>query len=129
MISWTKRVNRALEQQNFSEKNTANDIRTWIYSGELLAAKERTRLRHDGDDWHDPHCYDSDDSEITVNSSKKYPDEADNSWILPTTQLRTRLCTRSCTAKEPYCSLNKNSLPYMFEPTDPTVTNSLIASK
>ena len=129
VISWTKRVNRVLEQQSFSEKNTINDIRTWIYSGELLTAKEQTRLRHDGDDWYDPHSYDSDDSEITVNLSKKYPDEADNSWILLTTQVRTRLCTRSCTAKEPYCSQNKNSLPSIFETIGPTITNSLIAPK
>lgn len=80
VISWTNRVNAALEDQSFNEKTSSTDIRTWIYSGNILSRDQCTRLR-DVDTWYDPHAYDSDNSEMTVNYYKKFPDEELNTWI------------------------------------------------
>ena len=80
VISWTNRVNRALEEQAFIEKTSSTDIRTWIYSGTISTLHSCSRLRSSEDTWYDRHNYDSDDSEMTVNEQNKFPDEADKSW-------------------------------------------------
>ena len=81
IISWTKRANGAIEKQNFNEHTSSNHIRTWLYSGTITSNEAYGRLCTADDTWYDPHCYDSDDSEMTVNYCKKYPTEQDSSWI------------------------------------------------
>ena len=44
VISWTHRVNKALEKQALSEKTSSTDIRTWIYSGTIYTNTPCTRL-------------------------------------------------------------------------------------
>ena len=100
VVSWTKRVNRALEEQSYKERSTSNDIRTWLYSGRILSCDNCGRVEREDDGWYDPHSYDSDDSEMTVNYKFKFPDEEYKTW-------------------EPYCARN----------IDTTVTNKLIAPK
>ena len=80
VTSWTNRINQALEDQQFSEKSTSMDIRTWMYSGSLSAKAACTRVKSD-DTWYDPHAYDTDDSDLTINYCHKFPDEGDNTWI------------------------------------------------
>ena len=69
-----------LEDQSFNDKTTSADIRTWIYSGSILSKAQCTKIT-DVDTWFDPHAYDSDDSELTANYYKKFPDEKINTWI------------------------------------------------
>ena len=42
--------------------------------------KKCTRLKTN-DTWYDPHTYDSDDSDMTINFSDKFPDEETSTWI------------------------------------------------
>ena len=80
VISWTNRINIALETQNFNEKTTSNDIHTWLYSSVITDRRLCSRLKTD-DTWYDPHTYDSDDSDMTINFSDKFPDEETSTWI------------------------------------------------
>ena len=70
VTSWTHRINMALEDQHLTEKITTMDIRTWMYSGVLSTTTARTRSNN-VDNWYNPHEYDSDDSDLTVNYYKK----------------------------------------------------------
>ena len=46
-----------------------------------MSREDCRRLNNEADTWYDPHNYDSDDSDMTVNYGVKYPDEDDNSWF------------------------------------------------
>ena len=73
-------MNQALEDQNFDDKTTTNDIRTWLYSGIISDRVKCRRLKTDEDTWYDSHKYDSDDSDVTANYGNKFPDEENCTW-------------------------------------------------
>ena len=70
----------ALEEQTFHEKTSSNDIQIWLHSGKIDSRKNYMKMKTQ-DGWYDPSYYDSDDSELTVNVHKRFPDEAHDSWI------------------------------------------------
>ena len=80
VISWTNRINTALEEQTHLEKTTSNDIRTWAYSGKIDSRRNCLSMKSP-DGWYDPTYYDSDDSELTANENRRFPDEEYDSWI------------------------------------------------
>ena len=79
-MSWTNRVNNALEEQTHLEKTSSNDIRIWMHSGKINSRENCVRMKTP-DGWCDPSYYDSDDSDLPANEYKKYPDEENDSWI------------------------------------------------
>lgn len=96
VTSWTNRMNMALEDQSLAKKPSSMDIRTWMYSGVLSTQSACIRAKNDNT-WYDPHDYDTDDSDLTINYCKKIPDEGDHTWI-------------KCNSTQSICQSFKNTL-------------------